>query len=291
MKNTRIFYVLIAGIVVANTLIAASDVCRVVLANGSIWTLSESTFEVGDGGALYDVIGDPAGVVSIDRGGTGCGGDGRLGVEIVRNGAHQVLVVDLCNGVITERFTGAKAGFSFDTEHVGVLMLNPSTAADAFYDIDLRTRTTTLVASGGFQEQFPIVASGGKFYVFRSQTNETLRVDTKTGVSDTPEFLKGRLVLAVFDAGGLFLVQDRISRETKIVTDANTIVSVLKLRSGDQALEFSHNGRLVYVSLFRTAGGAEMRDLAAIDIDSGNVTLIKKNFTVGVGQFSRLHGE
>ncbi len=226
-------------------------------------------------------------VLSVD-GDSDSMSQGMVGIEISSNGLHEILLVAAASGEVVQRIEGTYPTFDFFKGTVGFIKIDRKSVKDAFFLQKYIYNQEDLVVVGGFYEQYPAVSSVDCVYIFRSSVRRTLALNKVTNAIDNPQFLINRIVLAVSLSQDQILVDDIATRRTEILSMDGKIKTTIKTEEGEQALEFSRDSKYVFLSSVRVIQETEQRDLVAYDVASGARTVIRRNFTVGLGQISRM---
>lgn len=288
MRNLRyIFQVVFMTMTLTTTYASEGPGNRLVVSNDRIWALSELDWSLRDVTTMFAEVADATSVLAVDcRPAREGHGFGHVGIEVLRNLRHEIVVFDTARGS-RSLLVGEHPGFNFREDCLGFFEINPESVEDAFYIAKLDGSEERMVVSGGFFEPYPAVASPRFFYVFRSSDNRTLRVDIRTNGVDEPSFLNRRIVLAVWGDEERLLVEDRATKAADVVDGSGKVIYPLKIEQPYAAVEFSNNGKYVYVSIARVENLAEVYDFAAYDLASGKLNIIRRNFMVARGQVSR----
>lgn len=261
---------------------------RLLVSNDRIWKLSETDWVLNDASSDFGVVAGATSVLAVDyRVHPKSREFGDVGIGIVQNLRNEILVLDSESAEVKRRFLGESPGFNLTEGRVGYFKINPETVEDAFYVANINKGEERMSVTGGFLEPYPVVASPRFFYVFRSSNNRTLRVDMRTNLVDEPSFLNRRVVLAVWGNDERFLIEDRFTKEKAVLDSSGKVMCSLKIERPHVAVEFTNNGKFVYVSIARVENSAEVYDFAAYELASGKLNIIKRNFTVARGQVSR----
>lgn len=292
MKIRIRFLIIVLEVIIMLPAIVIGSDFRILVARDQFWKLSELDWSLVEVSEDFDPITKHSAIFSLDFAKqNGVNNTSFLGLEVLEDSQREIVTSNLENGEVLGQFSGSRPGFNFTEKKVGFLRINPAEIEDAFYLSAFDGSKLKLICSGGFYEHYPVVSSPSYFYVFRSDANQTLRVTSDGDQVDKPSFLESRIVLAVWGDDKLFLVHDRKTKEYLVLDNVGEIISVIEIEKPHAAIEFSSDGRLVYVSIAKTVNGVEIVDFSTYNIESGGVHIIQENFSVGIGEMNRYKGE